>query len=180
MLPIDEAVAEQPREAPYEAPEEAISVLGYDPTPGAVNDTGDATRLIWAIQKLRDEIEMLEQDRADTIEEAKAFYGNKIEKVEQTIQFLSGKIEAYALAVNRDGFSTPAGNCGFRTVRRKEWKMSDDQLLSYAKMVGADIRIKEQADKKSLEQILQNFPNEDVLEVKEERKFYVYKYSPSE
>ncbi len=102
----------------------------FPDVPGEVNSKVDVNKYLYVIRKLEEEKSVLVDECEAVIKDAEAHYENKLETKQKTIDYFSGKIEAYVRA--NGPCDMPNGKASTRKSHSFNWKLEKDDLVSWA------------------------------------------------
>lgn len=122
-------------------------------------DTMHATRKMFAIRRIKREIEQLEKQA----KESAKFYENKLEKFDKQIEFLEADVWRFLNAEGMDRISTPAGTA---YIQKKEtWTWIDDRkaIIEWAKKQFPELVTPVSEDKIDLTQLKKKIVESSVV-----------------
>lgn len=125
----------------------------------AVENVGEATRQLFKIGSIMQDIEFETQAMKDEMEESKRFHGERIEKLQKQIADREEGLHAFLRSTGRKSIATPGGRFGTRSRKAKTWA-DDDALVNFSEQHGIPLNSKQtnKPDKKAIEQFLADNP----------------------
>lgn len=114
-------------------------------SPETITSIAEMDSYLFLIRKKEEEKTELERRK----KEAQAFYDERIDRQEQTIEFLTAKVQGFVRASGENSITTPTGRAGFRTRKKFRWGSTDD-LLAFAKERGLEVKVTETPRKRAI------------------------------
>lgn len=137
--------------------------LGGD-SPDTINSVAEMDTFLYVIKKKEEEKAELERRK----KEAQAFYDERIEQQQKTIEFLTARVQGFVQASGEKSITTPTGRAGFRTRKKFRWG-SKEQLLEFAKARGLEVKVVEKPRKRDIKRFFKETgelpPGTEVEEV---------------
>lgn len=146
--------------------------LGFDPQ-AAIQSQIDADRHLFGIQAVQRKID---REKA-FLDEAMAFYNNRIAQLEKQKEFLEGKVENFLYALESQGTepkaATPSGTAYLRTSQSKLW--DDVDLVKFARFHKLDslVKVKESVSKPELAKKCEELEIKPPYTVEEKRSLVI-------
>ncbi len=99
-------------------------------------------------------LEHLEAERQNV----KAFYDNKRKQAAQRLALWHSQLDAMMKLNGVERMATPYGTSFYRTLKKKEWKSTQEELLAFAKEMGQSdlVRTKEEPNKSMIEAFIES------------------------